>query len=117
MQVQVNTDNHTEGSADLTRHVEELIEQALGRFGDRITRVEVHFSDESSSQKTGDDDKRCLMEARVAGRQPIAVSGTGSSREQACDAAVNKLEKNLTRTLDRLDDPKGRASYAGDETV
>ena len=91
-----------------------VVEDALGRFNDRITRVEVHLTDENGIQKSGDSDKRCVMEARLAGMQPITVSAEGSSLEQALDGAANKLEKTLKRTLGRLDDPKGRTSYAGD---
>ena len=114
MQIQVNTDNHTEGRAELIRHVEDVVENSLGRFGARITRVEVHLSDENSRSKSGGNDKRCVMEARLAGLQPITVSADGSSSDQALDGAARKLEKTLKRTLERLDDPKGRTSFAGD---
>ena len=117
MQIQVNTDNHTAGSADLTRQVESVVEGALGRFSDRITRVEVHLSDQSSSTKSRDNDKRCVMEARLAGLQPITVSADGSSLEHALSSAADKLEKTLKRTLGRLDDPKGRTSYAGEKVA
>ena len=116
MQIQVNTDNQTAGSAELTRQVEGVVEVALGRFSGRITRVEVHLTDENGSQKTSESDKRCVMEARLAGLQPIAVSAEGSSLEQALDGAADKLEKTLKHTLGRLDDPKGRTSYAGDQS-
>lgn len=116
MQIQVNTDNHTAGSAELTRQVETVVEDAFGRFGGRITRVEVHLTDENSRHKTGEDDKRCVMEARLAGLQPITVSANGSTLEQALDGAADKLKKTLRRTLSRLDQPKGRVSYAGDQS-
>jgi ribosome-associated translation inhibitor RaiA len=114
MQIQVNTDNHTAGSDGLTRHVETVVDGALGRFGDRITRVEVHLTDENGSRKAGEHDKRCVMEARLAGLQPITVSDSGASLEQALDGAAGKLVRTLKRTLGRLDDPKGRASFAGE---
>ena len=114
MQIQVNTDNHTAGSADLTRQVESKLENALSRFGERVTRVEVHLTDENGRQKIGDNDKRCVLEARLAGLQPITVSADGSSPEQALNGAADKLEKTLDRTLGRLEDPKGRTSYSGD---
>jgi len=117
MHIQVNTDNHIEGNADLTRQVEAVVEGALGRFSDRITRVEVHLSDESSSSKARDNDKRCVMEARLAGLRPITVSHQGAALEQALDGAADKLAKTLDRTLGRLDDPKGRTSYGGDQTI
>ena len=101
----------------MTGRVQDVVEDEIGRFGDRITRVEVHLSDENSSEKTGDNDKRCVMEARLAGLQPITVSDEGPSLEAAVDGAAGKLEKILKRTLERLDDPKGRTSYAGDQTT
>ncbi|OOO02372.1 MAG: hypothetical protein USCGTAYLOR_01417 [Chromatiales bacterium USCg_Taylor] len=116
MQIQVNTDNHIQGSEQLTHQVEAVVEGALGRFGDRITRVEVHLTDESSSSKFRDNDKRCVMEARLSGLRPISVSHQGASLEQALDGAADKLEKTLKRTLERLDDPKGRTSYGGNQT-
>ena len=103
MQILVKTDDHTDGSADLTGQVEAVVERALSRFGDRITRVEVHLADDNSRQKFGDNDKRCVMEVRLAGIPPIAVSHTGSSLEQALDGAADTLEKTLKRTLGRRD--------------
>jgi Sigma 54 modulation protein / S30EA ribosomal protein. len=117
MHVQVNTDNHTTGSADFIQKVEVIVETALSRFESRITRVEVHLTDENSSSKSRENDKRCVMEARLAGLQPITVSADGSSLEQALNEAAGKLKKTLSRTLDRLDDHKGQTSFAGDQTL
>lgn len=115
MKILVKTDNHIKGSAELTHQVEAVVQNALHRFGDRITRVEVHFSDENSDKKFGDDDKRCLMEARPAGLQPITVSQRGASLEQALDGAADTLQKTLKRALGRRDDPQGRTPYAGNQ--
>lgn len=113
MQIQVNTDNHINGSRELTERIEGTIRGALGRFGERITRVEVHLSDENSSAKTHDDDIRCVIEARLAGIQPITVTHQSASVEQAVDGACEKLEKTIKRNLERLDDPKGRTPTGG----
>ena len=117
MQIQVNTDNHIEGGAELTRQVEAVVEGTLGRFARQITRVEVHLTDESSSAKARDNDKRCVMEARLRGLQPIAVSHQGATLEQALDGAADKLEQTLDRTLGRLADSKGRTSYGAEQTI
>ena len=101
MQIHVNTDNHIAGSAKLTQEVENIVKNSLDHFGDRITRVNVHFSDENSSQKFGDNDKRCVIEARLGGLQPITARHQGSSLDQALDGAADKLEKSLKRTLRR----------------
>jgi ribosome-associated translation inhibitor RaiA len=114
MIVEVNTDNHIKSSADFAGKVEAIVTDVLDRFGSRVTRVGVHFSDENSSAKSGDADKRCALEARLAGLQPAAVTANGSSLQQALDNALVKLEKLLARTLERRDDPKGRRSMASD---
>ena len=110
MQIQVNTDRNIDGSAELIRQVVATLEDALSRFSNRITRIEVHLSDENGSQKPGDSDKRCVLEARLTGMQPVKVSADGSSREQALGDAAKNLVKLLGRTLDRLGNPKGRSS-------
>lgn len=114
MQILVNTDNHIHGGQALTDLVEAAVEEALGRFGERITRVQVHLTDESSRAKESDNDKRCVMEARLAGLEPVTVSDQGATVEQAVDGAADILEKTLDRKLQRLEDPKGRTSFAGD---
>ena len=116
MQVQVNTDNHIVGSDALTRHVETELEGAVGRFGDQITRVEVHLND-TNGPKGGDRDKRCLMEVRIAGHQPLAVSHEAATLEEAIDAAAEKLEHSLDHLLGRLGHKKGRTSFGGDQTI
>lgn len=111
MQVQVHTDNHVNGSAGLTAHVESIVAGALDRFGNRVTRVEVHIGDENGHKK-GDDDKRCAMEARLSGLQPIAVTGHGATVDIAINAAADKLVRTLDKTLEKKYGAKGRVSTA-----
>jgi len=113
MQIQVNTDNHIEGGEELTREVESVVEGALGRFSDWLTRVEIHLSDENSSSKSGGDDKRCVMEARTEGQQPVSVSHQGATTDQALKGCIKKLARVLDDTKGRLYDPKGNTSFAG----
>jgi ribosome-associated translation inhibitor RaiA len=111
MQVQVHTDNHVNGSAGLKAHVESIVMGALDRFGNRVTRVEVHIGDENG-HKGGEHDKRCAMEARLSGLQPIAVTGQGTIVEAAISAAVDKLVRAIDRTLEKKYGAKGRTSTA-----
>ncbi len=116
MKIQVNTDRNVEGSEELTRHVESVVETALGRFGDWVTRVEVQLSDESSSAKNRDNDKLCIMEARPAGLQPISVSHQGATLDQALKGCARKLTRLINDTKDRLENPRGNTSFAGEPT-
>jgi ribosome-associated translation inhibitor RaiA len=101
MIVQVNTDDNVAGSAELKRQTEDVVKETLGHLAERITRVEVHLSDENSA-KGGAADKRCLMEARLEGHQPIAVSDEAETIDQAIDGAAEKLKRALNTTLGRL---------------
>lgn len=103
MHIQVNTDRNIEGREELARRVKAIVEDALRRYSDRITRVEVHLSDENSD-KGGEDDKRCMIEARLEGRSPTAVTHHAATVDQAVDGAADKLQRALERTLGRLRD-------------
>ena len=117
MRIQVNTDGNVDGDAALDRQVRDVAERSLARFGDRITRLEVHLNDVNGTSKVGDDDKRCAIEARLAGLRPITVTHSGASVDQALKGAADKLRTTLDRTLGRLNDRKGGTSAAGDQTV
>jgi hypothetical protein len=68
--------------------------------------VEVHLSDENGPE-TGWHDKRCVMEARLAGRQPIAVTDEAGTLDQAVDGAADKLTRLIEDTLSRQRDQRG----------
>jgi ribosome-associated translation inhibitor RaiA len=116
MQILINTGNHIENGPELKGLVESVIQGTFDRFGDRLTRVEVRLTDQNSAVKSGQGDKRCVLEARPAGLEPIIVSEDGNTIERALDAAAETLEKTLDRRLEKLEDPKGRTSFAGDQT-
>ncbi len=103
MIIQINTDGNIEGKTELTEQIETDVTDGLEHYGDRITRVELHLSDENSDKKSGTQDIRCLLEARLTGLQPLAVSDTATSAEQAVAGAIEKLKRSLDSTLGRLD--------------
>jgi len=111
MLVQVHTDNHISGRESLVSRVEAEVEGTIGRYGDRITRVEVFLGDQNGP-KHGADDKRCLMEARVAGLNPITATHTASTLDIAIEGAAEKLVHALDHALHKHD-PKGGPSMAG----
>ncbi|MDO9237438.1 MAG: HPF/RaiA family ribosome-associated protein [Aquabacterium sp.] len=109
MQVQINTDKNIKGGLPLSNHVQALLETRLRRFRDRLTRIEAHLSDENGHKPgSGGDDKRCVMEARPRGLQPLAVTNVASNLDQALTGACEKLERLLESTLGQLDDPRGK---------
>ena len=100
MQVQINTGHNIEGNEALAAQVRGIVKSALSRISEHITRVEVHLSDESSHKNT-QNDKRCMMEARLEGRQPIAVTHQAEALDQAVEGATEKLVRLIESTLGR----------------
>jgi ribosome-associated translation inhibitor RaiA len=101
MHIQVNSDRNIKADAEATAKLERVIRDGLDLFRHRTTRVEVHLGDENGD-KGGDDDKRCMMEARVEGRPPKAVTHHATSVEEAVDGALDKLKRALQHEFGRL---------------
>ena len=108
MQVQINTDHNIAGHQALAAQVSGVIESALSQISDHITRVEVHLSNENSDKKGGNDDIRCVMEARLEGRQPIAVTHQAATLDQAVNGAAGKLSRLIESAVGRRHDQQMR---------
>ena len=96
MQVQVHTDNKIQGGESLAQWIQEEATSRLGRFREYITRVEVFLSDVDAG-KSGANDKRCRLEARPAGRQPVTVTADADKLADAFTGAVDKLARAMSR--------------------
>lgn len=99
MQIQINTDDNIDQSGAQPEQTEATIRNVLERFADQVTRVEVHLSDENSDKKSGNADIRCLLEVRVEGLQPVAVTDEAMTVGQAVDGAARKMRRSLDSTL------------------
>ena len=98
--VNAATDNNITGTEELRGPLEERIAKSLSRYSERITRVEVHLNDENS-HKSGESDKRCMIEARLEGMQPISVTNNDATEEQAVIGAIDKLKAALDTVIGR----------------
>jgi ribosome-associated translation inhibitor RaiA len=114
MLIQLNTDHHVDASDPFVRTVETDLEQSLSRFTSEITRIEVHFRD-ANADKGGSGDKRCLLEARLRGRDPIAVSNTAATLTDAYHGARDKLARMLDRQIARLRPTRGHDPFDNPE--
>ncbi len=77
MNIQVRTDNHIEGSAELNSYVESNLSEHFARF---------------------------MLEARIANRQPIVVSHNADTIHQAIELASDKLLRSLDNMVGKLTD-------------
>jgi len=103
MKVQVNTSNDIENKETLERWAGEYLNEHLARFEQDLTSVEVQMSDENQGAKGGAVDKRCMMEARVNGRAPVAVTNYAPNQDLAFRGASEKLAHALDHAFGKLD--------------
>ncbi len=100
MNIQINTGHNIQSNETLIAKFRSTIERSLIRISDHITSLEVHMKDEDGIKK-GKNDKRCLIEARLEGRQPIVVTEHSSNLNQALDGAIEKLIRMIERIIGR----------------
>jgi ribosome-associated translation inhibitor RaiA len=108
MQIIVNTDHNITADASLTERVEATVSDSIGRFGERIVRVEAFLSDTNSS-KHGARDKRCVLEAKVAGANPVVASNEAPTVLEALEGAADKLERALEHAFGKHAAAGGKA--------
>ncbi len=111
MQIQVHSDNHIEGSARLADWVSASVASKLERYDDELTRIVVHLNDENGA-KAGAQDKRCQIEARPKGLQPISVSHKADALEQAIEGALEKLQHALDHQFGKLRSKRAAQQHA-----
>ncbi len=101
MQINIHSDTSVEKTDALSRHIQTVIEAALKRFAGQVTRVEVHLSDRNA-HKSEDGESRCMLEARLAGMEPIAVTQHDATLHQAINGASEKLKRAIDSALGKL---------------
>ncbi len=108
MQIQINTDHHIDGSEARDAWARGVLEAALAPWADQLSRIELHFNIEHGGH-AGTADIRCLIEARLNFRPPVAATHHADALDTALNGALHKL-------LRALEHAKGRADrHAHDE--
>lgn len=104
MKIHLNTDHSVDSGDVLSAMVDDKVHAALDRFDERLTRIEVHLSDVNGEKHGVGADKRCLLEARPSGLQPVVVTEFADTFERAVGGASKKMQSLLTSTFGRIDD-------------
>ncbi|MCD2517610.1 HPF/RaiA family ribosome-associated protein [Massilia sp. G4R7] len=116
MQINVNTDRTIQNHQGLDEHVESVVRGSIDRFGDHITSVEVHLSNENK-EKHADGGNSVMMEARVRGYQPIVIHDHSDDLRQSIKNAGGKLARALDSAIGRLQDKNKHATPAVDDPL
>jgi ribosome-associated translation inhibitor RaiA len=112
MQILLHSDPNTDGSHLMAAHLDAVVKDALGRFGERITRVEAHLSNVISDAKPGVADIHCTLMAKLLRLEPVVVKDQAGNAHQAIDGALRKLIRAVATAIEKHD-PHHQRSAAG----
>lgn len=113
MQVQVNADATIQGGDSLEAWATEEINTKLARLKEHVVRVEVFLTGVDALKSTGGPGKKCVLETRANGRQPVAVNAEAEKVKDAFNAALEKLRRAVESDLDKVREKHGRESVRG----
>jgi hypothetical protein len=102
MEIQFNSDNTISGTENVAERIEAQLRERLGRFEDRLTRLEVHIGD-TNGPKGGGEDIRCTIEARPRGGAPVSTSAQAGEVDAAARQASAKMVTLLERQFGKAD--------------
>lgn len=102
MHVQINAAEGIEVSDAFAQHIHHSLETVEKRFGDRLTRVEIHIKDINGPK--GGPDKHTTLEARPRGLEPVIAESTVDDAYEGVRMAAKRLEKVLDKRLGKLDE-------------
>ncbi|MBK1735786.1 ribose ABC transporter permease [Halorhodospira abdelmalekii] len=100
MQIQINPGSGVHISEALERSILESLGAIDRRFGEQLTRIEVHFQDTNGPK--GGVNKHCRIEARPRGLDPVLAENTAEDAYDAARGAARKLERVLDGRLGKL---------------
>lgn len=101
MEILINTDHNISASEEMRSYMRADLETTFERFREHLTRLEVKISDENGN-KEGEKDKKCVLEARLKGIQPLVVTSHGNSIDQALGEASIKMKTSLDTAMGKL---------------
>jgi ribosomal subunit interface protein len=101
MTIQVNTDTHIDGSQNTKAYVTEKVEAGMKHYAEKITRIEVHLSDQNAD-KDGPEDIQCKIEARIEGQQPVLVESKDETMHKALSEAIDKMQAVMRTMIGKM---------------
>jgi ribosomal subunit interface protein len=105
MNIEIRTDKNIQNSERLMSYVRAELNEEFQRHSERITHFSVHLSDENGD-KGGDDDIKCMIEARPAGLKPVVVNHRGHNLDTAITGAIDRLKRSLEHVIEKKEKPR-----------
>ena len=109
MQILLHSDPNTDGSHLMADHLATVVKAAMGRFGERVTRVEAHLSDANGQGRSSGGEIHCTLDAKLLGLDAIVVKDQASNAHQAIEGALRKLKRAVGTEIAKHD-PRSQRS-------
>lgn len=103
MQILLSTDPHLDGREAMHEHLESVVTEVLGPFGNRIIRIQAYLTDANGDNRARPTDIHCTLEAQLAGHDPVVARHHASASSQAIHGALRKLGCMLTSEFEGQD--------------
>jgi len=91
MQILLNTDPYIDGREAMHEHLESVVTEVLGQFGNRIACVQAYLTDANGANHVRPTDIHCTLEAQLVGREPVVARHHAGTTSQAIHGALRKL--------------------------
>jgi hypothetical protein len=115
MQILLNADPHTVDREAMLEHLDAVVREVLGQFGNRITRVEAYLTRTSGTNGTaqaGVGDSYCTLEVRLVEHDPVVARHHAGTANQAIHGALRKLSCVLASEFEKQDHRHAHPVYA-----
>ena len=102
----------TEG---LRQHTERRLQFAIDWASDEVRTVKVRFSDINGPR--GGQDKCCTIQIPIAGQRDVIIKDTEADLYVAIDRAADRIERSLSRKLERVREVQHQRMLVADMDV
>lgn len=87
---------------NITQFIRDHLDSSLGRFEERISRLEVHLLDENGGK--GGDDKVCTIDIKLGGLGQYHVRAKTGDIRASITRAIHKADGLIAKTIDKHSD-------------
>ena len=116
MQILVNADSHEYADEQLLARVKDAVALALHRYGFHINRAEVQLS-QAPVCADGPPERRCRIEVRLRGCQPLSVEYAARTIEMAIDGALYRVGRVIDGAVEGSVGQTARGSSGRPDTT
>ena len=103
MQIQLFTDSHIDARESMHEHLDSVVMEVLGQFGDRINCVHAYLTGAHDTTSARTKEVYCSLEAQAIGGESVVAKHHADTASQAIHGALRKLGCMLASEFEKQD--------------